>query len=108
MRRENTPGQTSNHLRFVLVKTDNLPESRVLLAVRGYGADTVRKKVIRQNARPTTSVSRNVSDKNRPRVLILADLVALTPHAAQQGRLADFAKAQDITPQTNLQRSAVL
>lgn len=42
MRTDITPGQTSDYTGFELVMTDNLPEPSVLLADRGYDADTVR------------------------------------------------------------------
>src|SRR5690606_18196226 len=40
MRTEITPGQTSDYLGFDLVMVDNLPEPSVLLADRGYDADS--------------------------------------------------------------------
>ena len=43
MRTEITAGQTSDYLGFDLVMADNLPEPSVLLADRGYDADSVRK-----------------------------------------------------------------
>jgi transposase len=45
MRTEITPGQTSDYLGFDLVMADNLPEPSVLLADRGYDADSIRKKM---------------------------------------------------------------
>lgn len=45
MRAEITPGQTSDYLGFDLIMADNLPEPGVLLADRGYGADSIRKKM---------------------------------------------------------------
>lgn len=45
MRTEITPGQTSDYLGFDLVMADNLPEPRVLLADRGYDADSIREKM---------------------------------------------------------------
>lgn len=42
MRTEITPGQTSDYLGFDLVMADNLPEPAVLLADRGYDADSIR------------------------------------------------------------------
>ena len=49
MRTEITPGQTSDHLRFDLVMADNLPEPSVLLADRGYDADSIRKNMAARN-----------------------------------------------------------
>jgi transposase len=45
MRTEITPGQTSDYLGFDLVMVDNLPEPSVLLADRGYDADSIREKM---------------------------------------------------------------
>ena len=45
MRTEITPGQTSDYLGFDLVMVDNLPEPSVLLADRGYDADSIRDKM---------------------------------------------------------------
>ncbi len=45
MRTEITPGQTSDYLGFDLVMADNLPEPSVLLADRGYDADSIREKM---------------------------------------------------------------
>ena len=45
MRTEITPGQTSDYLGFGLIMADNLPEPSVLLADRGYDADSIRKKM---------------------------------------------------------------
>lgn len=45
MRTEITPGQTSDYLGFDLVMADNLPEPSVLLADRGYDADSIRQKM---------------------------------------------------------------
>ncbi|WP_238365441.1 IS5 family transposase [Mesobacterium pallidum] len=45
MRTEITPGQTSDYVGFDLVMADNLPEPSVLLADRGYDADSIRKKM---------------------------------------------------------------
>lgn len=46
MRTEIAPDQTSGYLGFDLVMTDNLPEPGVLLADRGYDADSIREKMI--------------------------------------------------------------
>jgi len=45
MRTEITPGQTSEYLGFDLVMADTLPEPSILLADRGYDADSIRKKM---------------------------------------------------------------
>ena len=45
MRTEITPGQTSDYLGFDLVMADNLPEPSVLLADRGYDADSIRERM---------------------------------------------------------------
>ena len=45
MRTEITPGQTSDSLGFDLVMADNLPSPSVLLADRGYDADSIRAKM---------------------------------------------------------------
>lgn len=49
MRTEITPGQTSDYLGFDLVMADNLPEPSVLLADRGYDADSIREKMEARN-----------------------------------------------------------
>ena len=43
MRTEITAGQTSDYLGFDLVMAENLPQPSVLLADRGYDADSIRK-----------------------------------------------------------------
>ena len=43
MRTEITSGQTFDYLGFDLVMADNLPESSVLLADRGYDANSIWK-----------------------------------------------------------------
>ncbi|WP_193142868.1 IS5 family transposase [Meridianimarinicoccus sp. MJW13] len=43
MRTEITPGQTSDYMGFDLVMADNLSEPSVLLADKGYDADSIRK-----------------------------------------------------------------
>jgi transposase len=58
MRTDITPGQTSDSLGFDLVMDDNLPESRVLLADRGYDADRIRK-AMREREVPTQIPMRN-------------------------------------------------
>jgi transposase len=45
MRTEITPGQSSDYKGFDLVMTDNLPVPSVMLADRGYDADSIRKKM---------------------------------------------------------------
>ena len=52
MRSDITPGQTSDYPGFDLVMDDNLPEPRILLADRGYGADRVRKTMEDRNVMP--------------------------------------------------------
>lgn len=52
MRAEITPGQTSDHLGFDLLMADNLPRSSVLLADRGYDADSIRTKMEARNVLP--------------------------------------------------------
>ena len=45
MRTEITPGQTSDYLGFNLVMADNLPSPKVLLADRGYDANSIRARM---------------------------------------------------------------
>jgi transposase len=45
MRTEITPGQTSDWLGVDLVMADNLPEPSVMVADRGYDADSIRRKM---------------------------------------------------------------
>lgn len=52
MRTEITPGQTSDYLGFDLVMADNLPQPSVLLADRGYDADSIRKSMDNRNVLP--------------------------------------------------------
>ena len=52
MRTEITPGQTSDYLGFDLVMADNLPAPSVLLADRGYDADSIRRTIIKRQAVP--------------------------------------------------------
>ena len=52
MRTEITPGQTSDYAGFDLVMADNLPEPKVLLADRGYDADSIRRTMEARNVLP--------------------------------------------------------
>lgn len=52
MRTEITAGQTSDYLGFDLVMAENLPALSVLLADRGYGADSIRKSMDKRNVLP--------------------------------------------------------
>jgi transposase len=52
MRTEITAGQTSDYLGFEMVMADNLPTPSVLLADRGYDADSIRKTMDKRNALP--------------------------------------------------------
>ena len=49
---EITAGQTSDYLGFDLVKADNLPTASVLLADRGYDADSIRKSMGKRDVLP--------------------------------------------------------
>ncbi len=52
MRIEITAGQTSNYLDFDLVMADNLPTPSVLLADRGYDADSIRNSMDKRDVLP--------------------------------------------------------
>jgi len=52
MRTEITAGQTSDYLGFDLVMADNLPTPSVLLADRGYDADSIRETMDKRNVLP--------------------------------------------------------
>ena len=65
MRTEITPGQTSDYTGFDLVMADNLPEPSVLLADRGYDADSIRKKMETRNV--LTQIPMRKSRKMRRR-----------------------------------------
>ena len=52
MRTEITPGQTSDYLGFDLVMADNLPAPSVLLADRGYDADSIRETMEKRDVLP--------------------------------------------------------
>ena len=52
MRTDITPGQTSDYLGFGLVMDDNLPEPCVLLADKGYDADSIRDEMRSRNILP--------------------------------------------------------
>lgn len=52
MRTEITPGQTSDYLGFDLVIADNLPTPSVLLADRGYDADSIRETMDKRDVLP--------------------------------------------------------
>lgn len=52
MRTEITPGQTSDYLGFDLVMAGNLPAPSVLLADRGYDADSIRRTIEQRDALP--------------------------------------------------------
>lgn len=63
MRTEITAGQTSDYLGFDLVMADNLPAPSVLLADRGYDADSIRSSMQRRDILPV--ISRRRSRKKR-------------------------------------------
>jgi len=63
MRTEITPGQTSDYIGFDMVMADNLPEPSVLLADRGYDADSIRKNMAAQNV--LTQIPMRKSSKMR-------------------------------------------
>lgn len=52
MRTEITPGQTSDYHGFDLVMADNLPTPSVLLADRGYDADSIRETMDKRGVLP--------------------------------------------------------
>ena len=52
MRTEITAGQTSDYLGFNLVMADNLPTPSVLLADRGYDADSIRENTDKRDVLP--------------------------------------------------------
>ncbi|WP_298938049.1 IS5 family transposase [uncultured Ruegeria sp.] len=52
MRTDITPGQTSDYLGFDLIMDDNLPEPLVLLADKGYDADSIRDNMRSRNIQP--------------------------------------------------------
>ncbi|MBR9839660.1 MAG: transposase [Rhodobacteraceae bacterium] len=52
MRSEITPGQPSDDLGFDLVMADNLPTPNVLLADRGYDADSIRETMNKRDVLP--------------------------------------------------------
>ncbi len=52
MRTDITPGQTSDYLGFDLVMDDNLPEPFVLLADKGYDADSIRDDMRSRSIQP--------------------------------------------------------
>jgi len=52
MRTEITPGQTSDYLGFDLVMADNLPSPKVLLADRGYDANSIRARMEERDVLP--------------------------------------------------------
>ncbi len=52
MRTDITPGQTSDYLGFDLIMDDNLPEPSVLLADKGYDADSIRNEMRERDIQP--------------------------------------------------------
>ncbi len=52
MRTEITAGQTSDYLGFDLVMADNMPTPSVLLADRGYDADSIRETIDKRDVLP--------------------------------------------------------
>ena len=52
MRTDITPGQTSDYLGFDLVMDDTLPEPSVLLADKGYDADSIRDEMRERAVQP--------------------------------------------------------
>jgi transposase len=52
MKSEITPGQTSDYLGFDMVMADDLPAPSVLLADRGYDADSIRNSMDEREVLP--------------------------------------------------------
>ena len=63
MRTEITPGQTSDYLGFDLVMADNLPSPRVLLADRGYDADSIRAKMEERGVLPVIQIRKSPTQR---------------------------------------------
>jgi len=59
MRSDITPGKTSDYLGFDLIMDDNLPESSVLLADRGYDSDRVRETMEARHVVPVIPMSKS-------------------------------------------------
>jgi len=59
MRTEITPGQTSDYLGFDLVMADNLPNPKVLLADRGYDANSIRVHMEERDVLPVISMRKS-------------------------------------------------
>ena len=59
MRAEITAGQTSDYLGFDLVMAENLPAPSVLLADRGYDADSIRKSMNKRDVLPVIPMRRS-------------------------------------------------
>ncbi len=57
MRAEVTAGQTSDYLGFDMVMADNLPTPSVLLADRGYDADSIRISMDERDVLPVIPLS---------------------------------------------------
>ena len=66
MRTEITPGQTSDYLGFDLVMADNLPEPSVLLADRGYDADSIWKTMEQRNVLPVIPMRKSRKERVFP------------------------------------------
>lgn len=68
MRTEITAGQTSDYLGFDLGMADNLPTPSVLLADRGYDADSIRKSMGKRDVLPVIPMrkSRKKTHCRRP------------------------------------------
>jgi transposase len=58
-RTEITPGQKSDYLGFDLVMADNLPSPSVLLADRGYDADSIRAQMVKRDVLPVTPMRKS-------------------------------------------------
>jgi hypothetical protein len=59
MRTEITPGQISDYTGYNLVMADNLPAPRIMIADRGYDADSIRQSVEAQGGVPVIPMRRN-------------------------------------------------
>lgn len=89
---EITPEQTSDYVGFDLVMADNLPKPSVLLADRGYDADSIRTTMAARNVVPVIPMRKSRKKRTGSRPL---------PVSPAEPRRAMLQQAQERPPRRN-------
>ena len=88
MRTEITAEQTSDYLGFDLVMADNMPTPSVLLADRGYDADSIRETMDKRDVLPVIPMRKSRKKKARWRGPITRPTAQPGRTVLQQGVVA--------------------